>query len=61
MICFYFFVYFVVLAWNPENHVRDFILKFSNDNVPFIVAVVQKNIKRIRDWGDLETEDYGIH
>ena len=65
LICFYFFVYFIVLAWKSgKNHARDFILKrFSNDNVPFICRCCsEKNIKRIRDWGDLEmVEDYGIH
>ena len=65
MICLYFLIYFIVLAWKSgKNHARDFILKsFSNDNVPFICRCCsEKNIKRIRDWGDLEmVEDYGIH
>ena len=65
LLCLYFMAYFVVLAFKSmKNHARDFVLrKLSNNNVPFYCRCCsEKNIQRMRDWGDLEmVEDYGIH
>ena len=65
LLCLYFFVYFVTLTFKSlKNHAREFILeKFTDEDTPFYCRCCsKKNIRRMRDWGDLEmAEDYGIH
>ncbi len=65
LLCLYFFIYFVTLTFKSlKNHAREFILKkFTDEGVPFYCRCCSdKNIQRLRDWGDLEmVEDYGIH
>ena len=65
LICLYFFIYFVTLTFKSiKTHLREFIVeKVTDGNTPCLFRCCsKKNIKRFRDWGDLEmVEDYGIH